>query len=185
MEPYRKFTLATFRRFGIGTSGFEEAIAKESTNLIEELAKVKDNPVELTWYLNIAVANIICKVVFGIRYELSEGKIQRLTDLVVRLTELAGAGGLELNVPIDIPSESKRQLTKVIDELHQFIEEMIETHRENFDENNLNDFVDVWLNEIRLHGGNRDDESSYLNSKNMRGLTSYVFLRLSSSVESS
>ena len=132
MEPYRKFALAIFRRFGIGTSGFEEPITKESAILIEELAKVADKPLDLTWYFNNATSNIISHVVFGKRFEFSDERIHHLTDLLNRQNELAGSGGLEIFVPINIPSKAKREMIKVADQLLQFIDTIIEEHRRNF-----------------------------------------------------
>ncbi|XP_072015657.1 cytochrome P450 2G1-like [Amphiura filiformis] len=174
MGPYRTFALACFRQFGIGTSRFEEPISKESKYLIEELANLKGQPVDLTWYFNNAVSNIICKVVFGTRFELSDERIHRLTSLLNRLNELLGAGGLEIFIPINIPSKAKQEMHKVVDELHAFINDMIESHRKNFDSNNLNDVIDLWLNEIRLHKS--DDPNSFRNPDNMVGQILALFL---------
>ena len=173
MEPYRKFALATFRRFGIGTSGFEEFITQESAVLIEELSKV-DKPVPLTWYFNNATSNIICQVVFGTRYEFTDERIHHLTSLLSRHDELAGAGGLEIFVPINIPSKAKRGMNQVADELLEFIGKIIEEHRQQFDPDQLNDLIDIWLNEIRLHES--DDPDSFLNLKNMHGQVLLLFL---------
>ncbi|XP_072014922.1 cytochrome P450 2G1-like [Amphiura filiformis] len=167
MGPFRTFTLACFRQFGVGTSRFEEPIRKESTYLIEELANLKGKAVDLTWYFNNAVSNIICKVVFGTRFELYDERIHRLTSLLNRLNELFGAGALEICIPINIPSKAKQELVKVVDELHKFINGIIESHRKNFDPNNLNDVIDMWLNEIRLHKS--DDPYSFRNPDNMTG----------------
>ncbi|XP_072014917.1 cytochrome P450 2A10-like [Amphiura filiformis] len=172
--PYRIFALACFRQFGVGTSRFEEPISKESTYLIEELANLEGQAVDLTWHFSNAVSNIISKVVFGTRFELSDERIHRLTNLVNRLNELFGAGGLEVLIPINIPSKTKQEVNKVTDELHEFRNEMIESHRKNFDPNNLNDVIDLWLNEIRLHKS--DDPNSFLHPNNMAGLILLLFL---------
>ncbi|XP_072015539.1 cytochrome P450 2A10-like [Amphiura filiformis] len=173
MGPFRIFALACFRQFGIGTSRFEEPISKESAYLIDELASLKGKAVDLTWHFNNAVSNIICKVVFGARFELSDERIHRLTNLVKRQNELIGTGGLEIYVPINIPSKAKQEMSKVADELHEFVNEMIESHRKNFDPNNLNDVIDLWLNEIRLHKS--DDPNSFRNPDNMPGLIALIF----------
>ncbi|XP_072033154.1 cytochrome P450 2B1-like [Amphiura filiformis] len=174
MGPYRIFTLACFRQFGIGTSRFEEPISKESTYLIEELANTNGKAVDLTWYFNNAVSNIISKVVFGTRFEFSDERIHRLTNLLNRLNELLGSGGLEIFLPINIPSKAKQELDKVADELLAFINSMIESHRKNFDTDNLNDLIDLWLNEIRLHKS--DDRNSFRHPDNMAGQMLLFFL---------
>ena len=148
MEPYRKFVLSTFRRFGIGTSAFEEPIAKECAILTQELATLQEKPVDLTWYLNNAVSNLICRVVFGKRFDFTDEKIHRLTDLLNRQNELSGAGGLDMFTPIHIVTETRRQPDKLGDELIEFIDDMIEELRENFDPDNLKDMIDIWLNDI-------------------------------------
>ncbi|XP_072016399.1 cytochrome P450 2G1-like [Amphiura filiformis] len=174
MAPYRIFALACFRQFDIGTSRFEEPISKESAYLIEELVKFKGQPVELTWHVSNAVSNIICKVVFGTRFEFADERIHRLTDLLYRINILLGAGGLEIFIPINIPSKAKQELNKVVDELLAFINSMIESHRKNFNTDNLNDFIDLWLNEIRLHKS--DDPNSFRNPDNMAGQILLLFL---------
>ncbi|XP_072014942.1 cytochrome P450 2U1-like [Amphiura filiformis] len=174
MGPYRSFATACFRQFGIGASRFEESISKESTYLIEELANLKGQPVDLTWHFNNAVSNIISKVVFGTRFEFSDERIHRLTDLLVRHHELIGSGGLEFVLPFNIPSKIKQDLIKVDDEILAFINDMIETHRENFDPDNLNDVIDMWLNEIRLHKS--DDPNSFRQPDNMPGQIFLLFL---------
>ncbi|XP_072045903.1 cytochrome P450 2J6-like [Amphiura filiformis] len=174
MGPYRIFALACFRQFGVGTSRFEEPISKESTYLIDELDSLEGRPVDLTCYFNNAVSNIICKVVFGTRFELSNERIHRLTSLLNHLNELLGAGNVEMFIPINIPSKAKQELLKVADELHKFINSMIDSHRKNFDPNNLNDVIDLWLNEIRLHKS--DDPYSFRNPDNMVGQILALFL---------
>ncbi|XP_072014961.1 cytochrome P450 2G1-like [Amphiura filiformis] len=174
MGPYRIFALACFRQFGIGTSRFEEPISKESSYLIKELTNLKGKAVDLTWHFNNAVSNVICKVVFGTRFELSDERIHQLTSLLNRLNTLIGTGGLEIFIPINIPSKAKQEMNRVVDELLAFITSIIESHRKNFDTDNLNDVIDLWLNEIRLHKS--DDPNSFRNPDNMPGQILLLFL---------
>ncbi|XP_072014918.1 cytochrome P450 2B19-like [Amphiura filiformis] len=174
MRQYRIFALACFRQFGVGTSRFEEAISKETTKLIEELVNLKGQSVDLTGHFNNAVSNVISKVAFGTRFEFTDERIHRLTSLLNRLSELLGEGGLEVFIPINIPSKAKQELNQVVDELLAFINSMIESHRKNFDPNNLNDVIDLWLNEIRLHKSN--DPNSFHNPDNMVGQILTLFL---------
>ncbi|XP_072015478.1 cytochrome P450 2B19-like [Amphiura filiformis] len=174
MGPYRIFALACFRQFGVGTSRFEEPIRTESAYLVDELANLKGHPVDPTWHFNNAVSNIICKVVFGTRFELSDERFHRLTNLVNRQNELLGAGSLEILTPINIPSKAKQEMNEVFNELLEFINGMIENHRQNLDPDNLNDVIDLWLNEIRLHKS--DDPNSFRHPDNMPGQILLLFL---------
>ena len=141
--------------------------------MIEELANLKGKPADLKWYLNNAVSNIVSKVVFGTRFDFTDERIHRLTDLLNRQNELTGPGALEVFVPTRL-SKKKQELYKVVEEIHKFINEMIESHRENFDPNKLNDIIDMWLHEIRLKKS--DDPDSYLNPVNMTGQIHLLFL---------
>ncbi len=176
MAPFRIFTLSCFRKFGIGTSRFEDSINKESSCLIEELADLRGKPVDLTWYLNNAVSNIICKVVFGTRFELSDERIHRLVGLLNRHGELLGPARMATLVPMNYPGKKKQlsELSENADKIVDFINDLIEDHRKNFDPDNLNDFIDMYLNEIRLHQS--DDPCSYLNRDNMAGSIYLLFL---------
>ncbi|XP_072016432.1 methyl farnesoate epoxidase-like [Amphiura filiformis] len=53
---------------------------------------------------------------------------------------------------------------------------MIESHRKNFDTDNLNDLIDLWLNEIRLHKSDADGPNSFRNPDNMAGQMLLLFL---------
>ncbi len=178
VAPFRGFVLACFRKLGIGTLRFEERIInKETSCLIEELANLKGKPVDLTWYLNNVMFNIIYQVVFGNRFELSDDRIHRFFDLLNRHNELLDPVRIATLVPLNIPGKKKlslKDLAKSAGEILDFINNMIEDHRKTFDPDNLNNFIDTWLNEIRFHKS--DDPRLYLNLDNMPGSIFAFFL---------
>ncbi len=65
-------------------------------------------------------------------------------------------------------------MDKNADEVLGFINKQIEEHRKTFDPDNLNDIIDMWLNEIRLHKSN--DPGSLHNPNNMTGQIFLLFL---------
>ncbi|XP_072017350.1 cytochrome P450 2U1-like [Amphiura filiformis] len=91
-----------------------------------------------------------------------------------RYTELDGSGGLEIFIPINIPSKAKQELEQIADEIFAFINNITESHRKNFDPENMDDVIDMWLNEIRLHKS--DDPNSFRHPDNMPGLIFLLFL---------
>ncbi len=102
--------------------------------------------------------------------------MHRLVGLINRHTQLYGRAKVTDLLLRNILGSNKyiQELSKNADEIYNFINKVIEGHRKNFDPENLNDLIDMWLNEIRLHKS--DDPCSYLNPDNMPGLIFLLFL---------
>ena len=74
----RRFTLSTFRDFGIGKTRFQDNVAEEVRCLSDELLSrgANNSPLDLKQVLTNAISNIICSVVFGKRYQYSDKDFQ-------------------------------------------------------------------------------------------------------------
>ena len=146
----RRFTLSTFRDFGIGKSRFQDQIANEVAHLKEELAKNITKPIDPHKYLATAISNIICSVVLGKRYEYSDEKFKQLLhDFDVQIST-SSAGGLLHFLPFlaNFFPKFKEQSDKNANSLAAHFLDVINDHIKKFDADNLKDYIDVYLKEM-------------------------------------
>ncbi|XP_038073307.1 cytochrome P450 2J6-like [Patiria miniata] len=102
-EPWvelRRFSITTLRGLGVGKSSFEEHITTETKCLMEEIRKTKGEILNPRHFVQNAVSNVICSVVFGRRFEYTDTQFKRLLEALNNIFELIGAGGVIQFVPI-------------------------------------------------------------------------------------
>ncbi|RXG52244.1 hypothetical protein Avbf_10284 [Armadillidium vulgare] len=68
VQNLRRFTLTYLRNAGMGKSSMENIIRYELECLIEEFKKDSGKLVEIPWSLNVAITNILWKVIAGNTY---------------------------------------------------------------------------------------------------------------------
>ncbi|XP_078673786.1 cytochrome P450 2U1-like [Branchiostoma floridae x Branchiostoma belcheri] len=91
MRPYgdgwkilRRFSVSTLRSCGMGTGTIEEKIRLECQHFCTALGEKVDQPFDLTHLLHNAVANIICSMATGKRFEYGDPTFLRLMEIVER-----------------------------------------------------------------------------------------------------
>ena len=111
------------------------------------------------------MSNIICVTVLGKRYDYKDEDFKNLLDIIYRQFILLGSGALNLFVPIMkyLQPGKVDQLRKNYCELYRFTGGAIKEHKEDFDSDNLNDYIDVYLNEIEI--SQKVGRESFINDK--------------------
>ncbi len=158
----RRFCLTVLRSFGVGRSSFEEQIGTEAEALMDEMVKFDGKSFNPKPFLSNAVSNVICAVVLGQRYEYSDRRFQELLSLLSRNFQLLGpAGFLKMTFFSrhirHVPFSGMNEVSNNFESLARFIKNIINTHRENFDADNVNDFTDAYLLEIQ---GSSEEKAS-------------------------
>ena len=167
--------MTTFRGFGIGKRRFEANIVTESKALLKELVALNGNPCNPHHYLTNAASNVLFAVVLGNRHEYNDEKFKYLTKLNNQIMNLLGQGVLQTTSPFTIPCKASSDLVRIVNDFFKYIDEQIAKHRINLDPDNLNDFIDVYLNEMDTKP-KTDDPCSYLQEENMRAALYLMFL---------
>ena len=177
-QNYRRFAMTTFRQLGVGRQLFEQKVAAESTELRQELAKMVGKSTDLHGFLNNATTNVICSVVFGRRYQYTDVGFMKLIDMANRINDALGAGGFETYLPVLnlVPTKAKREIISLEDAIRQFVNDIIVDHSNNFDSENINDFLDAYLHEKQLNDHRTVDEYSFLTDDNIRGSLTSLFV---------
>ncbi|XP_062280654.1 cytochrome P450 2J1-like [Scomber scombrus] len=158
----RRFAMATLRTFGLAKSSIEQSICEESRHLQEVMEKERGEPFDPVPLLNNAVANIICLIVFGRRFDYSDHNFQSMLKNLTEMAYLEGSiwallynafPALMKHLPgphNDIFSNSKS--------LEASIRSEIERHKLDLDPSNPRDYIDTFLIEEKR---NRNSELGF------------------------
>ncbi|KAF3835026.1 hypothetical protein F7725_027584 [Dissostichus mawsoni] len=168
----RRFAMAMLRTFGLAKSSMEQSICEESHHLQEAMQKEKGwenqqkriknrskikkltlscsgEPFDPVPLLNNAVANIICQIVFGRRYEYGDHNFQ---SMLKSLTEMAYLEGSIWALLYDAFPTLMRLLPgphcgifSSSRSLEASIRGEIERHKLNLDPSNPRDYIDSFL----------------------------------------
>ncbi|XP_063056858.1 cytochrome P450 2J4-like [Engraulis encrasicolus] len=148
----RRFALATLKYFGVGKKTLERSIQQESQYLIETLQLERGLPFNPKHLMTNSVANIICMLVFGHRFEYSDHDFQHLlkcSDEVFQLP-MTTSGRLYNQWPTLMQylpgghQSAFANLTRV----KQFIQQEVDRHREDRNPDSPRDYIDCYLDEI-------------------------------------
>ncbi|AWP11325.1 putative cytochrome P450 2J1-like [Scophthalmus maximus] len=145
----RRFAMAALRAFGRAKRSTEQSICEESRHLQEAMEKEKGEPFDPVPSLNNAVANIICQIVFGRRFDYSDNNFQSMLKNLTEMAYLEGSiwallydafPALMKHLPgphNDIFSSSKS--------LEASIRREIEGHKLDLNPSNPRDYIDTFL----------------------------------------
>ncbi|XP_044129774.1 cytochrome P450 2G1-like [Bufo gargarizans] len=112
-----------------------------------------ESAVNLTNILVQAVANVICSIVFGNRFEYDNLKFLKLLNLFNETFLLMSStwGQLHDMIPevMDHVPGPHQRINKLLDELKVFINERVKVNQKSFDPSNPRDFIDCFM--IRMN----------------------------------
>ncbi|XP_067369543.1 cytochrome P450 2J2-like isoform X2 [Channa argus] len=157
----RRFAMAMLRTFGLAKSSMDQNICEESRHLQEAMEKEKGEPFDPVPLLNNAVANIICQIVFGRRFDYSDHSFQ---SMLKNLTEMAYLEGSIWALLYDAFPAFMKHLPGPHNDifsnskcLKASIRAEIERHKLDLDPSNPQDYIDTFL----LEEKNRKSELGF------------------------
>ncbi|KAK6320593.1 hypothetical protein J4Q44_G00097000 [Coregonus suidteri] len=143
----RHFALSTLKYFGVGKKTLETAILQESHFLAER--GLPFNPEVVT---NNAVANIMCTLVFGRRFEYNDHHFHHMLKCSEDVLQLPATfwGRMYNQFPTLLHYLPGRHKSAFINlgTIKQFIREEVEEHKEDENPSNPRDYIDCYLEEI-------------------------------------
>ncbi|KAI8500277.1 cytochrome P450 2 sub U member 1 [Branchiostoma belcheri] len=150
----KRFVTAVLKNLGMksGTGSIEVKIQEEANCLRNRVAEYNGNPTDITHDVTVAVANVICSMLMGKRYDYQDETFRELSEAVVRVAVEAGAGQILSVFPFlrFVPVVNRAGMNALYEALKitNVLREEISRHRENLDRENPRDFLDVCLLEV-------------------------------------
>ncbi|XP_062621582.1 cytochrome P450 2C8-like [Saccostrea cucullata] len=157
-KEHRAFTLNALREFGFGKRSLESKIIEEIEVFVEETISMKGEPFDIHSLINICIANIMCSIAFGKRYDHSDKKF---TSLLEKVNQNLSNGNILFvatilpfvrYIPGD-PCQIKKVLTNTVD-VENHLGQILRDHEKEFDENSSRDFIDIYMKKIKSEKSN-------------------------------
>ena len=152
----RRFTIQTLRDFGVGKSSIEEKIMIEVDAATKVIEVEAGRPFEIAPLLAKMAGNVIYGIVFGQRFEYSDSKFEMIHRMSTTALRGQGANSIANFFPLWVTwifdkqsNKEARMRADNLDTIKEFILERIKEHEDSFDENNIRDFVDLYIQVTR------------------------------------
>ncbi|XP_022080874.1 cytochrome P450 2J6-like [Acanthaster planci] len=148
----RRFSSMALRKLGMGKITFEKQISIEARYLLKEIQKQGRESFNPKEFLQNAVANIICFLVFGSRFEYTDEKFKELLETLHKSHELGGAGGVVEFVPIFakltfLPIVKKHMAINRAFE--QMMRRLLKEHEKGYRPEISRDYTDAFYSEMK------------------------------------
>uniref|UniRef100_A0A667XYL8 Cytochrome P450, family 2, subfamily R, polypeptide 1 n=1 Tax=Myripristis murdjan TaxID=586833 RepID=A0A667XYL8_9TELE len=161
----RRFALFTLKYFGVGKKSLESAIVDESMHFCKEIADLKGEPFNPHIITNNAVANIICTLVFGHRFEYGDEKFMKLMGLLDKGIQIEASIWAQLynSFPVlmrRVPGPH-HTIRKIYSDFMDLIKVDISKHKEDWDPSEPRDYIDCYLSEIQKSNGDAFAEATF------------------------
>lgn len=120
---------------------------------LQVLEESNGKPVDIKSFIITSTCNIMCAMVFGKRFEHTDPKFVKILNALEENLKANGFVGLLNFIPSlkYIPGDlfNVNRTMKNVKYVEDRLQELIDEHHETFDENNIRDYVDAFIKEMR------------------------------------
>ncbi|XP_052068662.1 cytochrome P450 2B4-like [Mytilus californianus] len=156
----RFFTQKTLKDFGFGKRSLQDKIMEEVTILLKTIENTKGETFTLKPLIQGVFSNIVTSIMFNRRFDYDDPQMMKIRDMLhEHLTDSEFSGILDAipfleSFPGDL-FHAKRLLT-VERKLDEFIQKCLDEHKQTLDENNILDYTDAYLSEMKKRQKEKD-----------------------------
>ncbi|NXE26966.1 CP1A5 protein, partial [Ardeotis kori] len=124
----------------------EEHVSKEADYLVTKFLQLmdKEKSFDPYRYLVVSVANVICAICFGKRYDHNDQELLNVVNVTDQFVEVAASGNLADFIPLlqYLPSRSMNLFKDFNKRFLHFLQKIVKEHYETYDKNNVRDITD-------------------------------------------
>lgn len=148
-KEHRNFAMTRIKNLGLNDGTLEHNILMEIDYLTSELQRTKGKPINIIDTILMSISNVMCKLIFGQRFEYSDSKFIKIVQSFNENLELSALSGPLNFLPFlkYLPGDPCK--VKVIKEnqrlLDEFLLEFIQDHKDTYDEGYCRDYIDEFL----------------------------------------
>ncbi|XP_048738010.2 cytochrome P450 2H1-like [Ostrea edulis] len=157
-KEHRSFSLNALREFGFGKRSLESKIMEEVGVLVQELQSKNGEPFNIHTLMAVCISNVMCSISFGRRFEHDDKHFQFLIHLISENVSNANVIFLASIFPFlrYVPGDplKVKKVSHNTDVIREYLFQIIKDHEESFDENNVRDFIDVYLKKLKSEESN-------------------------------
>ncbi|XP_012862038.1 cytochrome P450 2S1 [Echinops telfairi] len=167
-KQLRKFTMLALRDMGIGKQEGEVLIRAEAQCLVEAFREMEGQPFDPSLLLAQATSNVICSLVFGVRFPYTDKEFQAVvraaSGMLLEISSPWGQCHEMFSWFLQLLPGSQAQLLSHVDTLAAFTVWQIQQHRDNLDTSGpARDVVDAFLLKMAQQ---KQDPNTELTEKN-------------------
>lgn len=149
----RTFALSKLRDFGFGKRSFESRILEELEIFLSLLNSYEGQPFDISDILQTSMSNNVMSIAVGRRFDYDDAKFKHFVHLLEENITHAAATGPMNFVPLlaKLPGDlfSGQLLQRNADLTFDFFRNEIKEHKQTLDDNNIRDFIDGYLVQIK------------------------------------
>ncbi|CAC5395592.1 unnamed protein product [Mytilus coruscus] len=163
----RTFALSKLRDFGFGKRSFESNIHEELEIFLNELEKYNEQPFDISEIIHTSMSNIVMAITVGRRFDYKDPEFSYFVQLLNENFNNAAVLGPVNFIPIleKLPVDifGAKRMAKNAERSDAFFQNEINEHEKTLDENNIRDFIDAYLVELRQER----DTANYFSGENL------------------
>ncbi|KAI8487278.1 cytochrome P450 2 sub U member 1 [Branchiostoma belcheri] len=173
----KSFATALLKKLGmkVGPGSIEENIREEAGCLRNRIAEYNGNPTDIAHDVSVAVANVVCSMVMGKRYDYQDQTFRELSKAVAGIEAESRAGQIIAVFPllrfVPVVNRASTKLLENIKKIENVIRDEISRHRENLDRENPRDFLDFCLLEVE-----KQEKVEGLTEEHIMGMARDLFI---------
>ncbi|XP_075360293.1 cytochrome P450 1A4-like [Mycteria americana] len=124
----------------------EEHVSKEADYLVTKFLQLMDEEksFDLNQYLVVSVANVICAMCFGKRYNHNDQELLSLVNLSNEFGDVAASGNPADFIPVlqYLPSRTMQLFKDINRRFNFFVQKIVQEHYTSFDKEHIRDITD-------------------------------------------